>query len=1128
MPVFSPTEALDPHQWRDLFDKRSLARATEYLRLISRFELEEDADSFTLSGRIQGTASKPYVTRVTVTPITHRLYEYECGCSCPVGVNCKHAAALLMLASRQQATAASPSERIGHTQHTPHMLRTSQPEWQAWLGTLAPATSVVPLGNLAQTRPQTGPPRQFAVLLDAVDNAVPARIAAKLVWVQKTRQGRWGKLESIRLEGLGNDLDAGLIDETWQDRLARLQLRSAQWHPRHKDLRPLHGARGEALLLDLLQSGVPCFWQKPANGELRIGPERSLQWHWHTDDAGVQRLRTDEGLLLQVEGFWRLDPSSLTLQRLATDLEPAQVAALLRMPPLPPDQTLDFVAHARQHPLLAAVPAPDVIEATPPVEAVPTPIARLLHLPLTRSAWGRDPHTHVPCVRLEYDYAGHRVPGPPARGNVRRIDNGKLLEIRRSLRHESAAEEVLAKADFRPMQVQHGLHHRVAGADTRLDYVAGMPGAPVYDPAELMQQAAALARHGFRIETDPSFPFALTGEPDGWYANIGDSASGEAWFDAELGIELDGERISLLPILKRALGDRRLNLAAAPPNEPADAVWYVPLPDGRMVTLPLAKLRSLVAPLLQWMSGGTGGGPLRLPRVAAGLLKDLSQVAHLELRGKTASALRTLADELRGAKPRRPVAVPRTLKTTLRSYQRDGLTWLDFLARTGLGGVLADDMGLGKTVQILAHLLKEREAGRLDAPALVVCPTSVVGNWHEQAARFAPVLRVRIIHGSERHAHFQSLDDCDLAITTYALLPRDRETLTLQHFSLAIFDEAQALKNAGSQAAQVARALPARRKLAVTGTPLENHLGELWSQFECVLPGLLGDSTSFTRHFRTPIEKHGDQQRQQQLNRRIAGFVLRRTKAQVAQDLPAKTEMVQTLELTGKQRALYETLRLSMHEKVKQAVEKRGLAQSSIIILDALLKLRQACCDPRLIQLDAARKVKESAKLDALLEMVDELLSEGRKILLFSQFTGMLDLIEDALRPRGIAWLRLDGSSRNRTQIVERFQSGEARLFLISLKAGGVGLNLTAADTVIHYDPWWNPAVEAQATDRAHRIGQTQPVFVYKLICAGTVEEKILALQQRKGDLARAVLEGGSRAKLAFDEADIEALFAPI
>lgn len=898
------------------------------------------------------------------------------------------------------------------------------------------------------------------------------------------------------------------------------------WHVRHKDMRLLKGAHAESLLEDLLQSGAPCFWQKPSAGELRHGPERALQWHWHTDETGVQHLRADEGLLLQVDGIWLLDTRALTLQRITSDLDTAQIGALLRMPPLQPEHAREFVGHMRTHPILARLPAPNPIDVAPPIEAVPTPVLRLLQVPLNLNAWARDPHKHLPCVRLEYDYAGHRLPGPPTTQDLCRVENGVLQQIRRSRMHEQAAEAVLAIADICPMQMHHGLHYRISGAEAMYDYVGGKPGNPIYDPALLMQQVAALTARGFRIEIDPSFQLTLGGTPDVWYASVGSSPSGEAWFDAELGIELDGERISLLPILQRALSDRRLNLFSAPPGESEDAVWYVTLPDDRMVALSLAKLRALVAPLLQWLESGEQ--TLRLPRAAVGLLDELALHAQLELRGKTASALRTLATELRTASARRPVAVPRTLKATLRPYQRDGLTWLDFLARTGLGGVLADDMGLGKTVQILAHLLKEREAGRLDAPALVVCPTSVIGNWQEQAARFAPVLRVRIIHGSARHDEYAALDACDLAITTYALLPRDREILMKQQFSLAIFDEAQALKNAGSQAAQVARVLPARRKVAVTGTPLENHLGELWSQFECVLPGLLGDGKSFTRHFRTPIEKHGDQDRQQQLNRRIASFVLRRTKAQVAQDLPPKTEMVQSLELSGKQRALYETLRLSMHDKVQDAMKKRGLAQSSIIILDALLKLRQACCDPRLIKLDAARKVKESAKLDALLAMLDELLSEGRKILLFSQFTGMLDLIEDALRARGITWLRLDGSSRNRAQLVQRFQSGEAPLFLISLKAGGVGLNLTAADTVIHYDPWWNPAVEAQATDRAHRIGQTQPVFVYKLICTGTVEEKILALQQRKGDLARALLEGGTRTRLAFDEADIEDLFAPM
>jgi SNF2 family DNA or RNA helicase len=443
--------------------------------------------------------------------------------------------------------------------------------------------------------------------------------------------------------------------------------------------------------------------------------------------------------------------------------------------------------------------------------------------------------------------------------------------------------------------------------------------------------------------------------------------------------------------------------------------------------------------------------------------------------------------------------------------------------------VLADDMGLGKTVQVLAHILAQRQR-RETFRTLVVAPTSLIGNWREEAERFAPALRVLVLHGPDRAARYDDLVDHDLILTTYPLLSRDRERLLEHEFDLLVLDEAQAIKNARSQAAQVVRELRAVRRLAMTGTPLENHLGELWAQFDAVEPGLLGSESDFTRFYRSPIERHGDLDRQQRLHRRIGALLLRRRKDEVLKDLPPKTEIVRMLELDGAQRELYETLRLAQHQRVREALAERGLAQSGIVVLDALLKLRQACCDPRLVKLPAARKVKESAKLDALFELLDTLLDEGRRILLFSQFTSMLDLIEQRLRASDRAFVRLDGDtpSTTRAAVVRRFQKGEAPLFLISLKAGGVGLNLTAADAVIHYDPWWNPAVENQATDRAHRIGQKKPVFVYKLICAGTVEEKILALQTRKAELARAVLEGGRSTALRFDEADLVELFAPL
>jgi SNF2 family DNA or RNA helicase len=389
-------------------------------------------------------------------------------------------------------------------------------------------------------------------------------------------------------------------------------------------------------------------------------------------------------------------------------------------------------------------------------------------------------------------------------------------------------------------------------------------------------------------------------------------------------------------------------------------------------------------------------------------------------------------------------------------------------------------------------------------------------------------MKLLVLRGAEREALYPRIPEVDLVVTSYSLLARDRELLAQQRFDLAVFDEAQAIKNAKAKTAQAAREIGAQRKLAVTGTPLENHLGELWAQFDLVLPGLLGNERAFAKYYRTPIEKHGDAQQQARLNRRIAPFVLRRTKGEVARELPPKTEIVQRVELEGRQRELYETLRLAMHERVREAVAARGLAQSGIVVIDALLKLRQVCCDPRLVKLDRVAEIEQSAKLDALIEMLEPLIEDGRRILLFSQFTSMLDLIEQHLLEHHWRYVRLDGATVDRETPINRFSRGDVPLFLLSLKAGGTGLNLTAADTVIHYDPWWNPAAETQATDRAHRIGQDKPVFVYKLICAGTVEERIKALQQRKSELARAVLDGGSSGALDFEQEDLDALFAPL
>jgi len=472
--------------------------------------------------------------------------------------------------------------------------------------------------------------------------------------------------------------------------------------------------------------------------------------------------------------------------------------------------------------------------------------------------------------------------------------------------------------------------------------------------------------------------------------------------------------------------------------------------------------------------------------------------------------------------------VPSSLNAELRDYQRDGLNWMQMLRQMQLNGILADDMGLGKTVQALAHILTEKEQGRLQQPALVIAPTSLMYNWRREAEKFTPNLKVLVLHGAERAQHFEDLAQYDVVLSTYPLLVRDFEVLHQQTWHLLILDEAQYIKNPRSKVAQHVRKLETNHKLCLTGTPMENHLGELWAQFDFLMPGYLYDQKNFIQVFRKPIEKENDEARQGALNLRIQPFLLRRTKSEVAAELPPKTEMVRSIDLSKQQREMYESVRLAMQKKVRDAVATLGIEKSQIIVLDALLKMRQVCCDPRLVKGHDNAALPESAKLGMLREMLVEMLEEGRRILLFSQFTSMLKLIEDELQSLNINYVTLTGKTKDRATPVDRFQAGEVPLFLISLKAGGVGLNLTAADTVIHYDPWWNPAVENQATDRAHRIGQDKSVFVYKLITEGTVEEKILELQGRKQALADSIHKASGSKRPLWTADDMDALFAPL
>ncbi|MBC7215446.1 MAG: DEAD/DEAH box helicase [Burkholderiaceae bacterium] len=646
----------------------------------------------------------------------------------------------------------------------------------------------------------------------------------------------------------------------------------------------------------------------------------------------------------------------------------------------------------------------------------------------------------------------------------------------------------------------------------------------------LAPELAGWVRHADVLDVRMRPEGAGAGGAEGEGLHEGDDST-SPWFTLSLGMEIDGQRHNILPWLP----DLIAAAAAHPPNpvtgEPTlPPHVFLPMPGGDgFVRLPTEPLKPWMAALLE-LVGERGhdfvGDELRLSRLEA-LRASAALGEGAQWQG--AEALRALLQQLRGQAALPEVPVPASVQASLRPYQQQGLNWLQFLRTHGLAGILADDMGLGKTLQTLAHLQVEKDAGRLDRPALIIAPVSLLGNWQREAARFCPQLRSLVLHGKERHEVAQTLAEYDLVIAPYSILPRDRERWLQNRWHLVVLDEAHHIKNASTHAAQVVYALDTRHRLCLTGTPMENHLGEIWSLFHFLMPGFLGSQKRFTELYRTPIEKHGDAERLAQLRARITPFMLRRTKALVAHELPPKVETVLRVQLSGAQANLYETIRLGMEKTVRDALAAKGLAKSQITILDALLKLRQVCCDPRLVPLDAAKKVKTSAKLEQLMELLPEMLAEGRRILLFSQFTSMLTRIEEELQKHKLQWAKLTGQTRKRDEVIERFTSGEVPLFLISLKAGGVGLNLPQADTVIHYDPWWNPAVEAQATDRAHRIGQTQSVWVLKLVAQGTIEERILALQERKAELANSMYSGASaRKEPLFTEDDLAELLRPL
>lgn len=629
-----------------------------------------------------------------------------------------------------------------------------------------------------------------------------------------------------------------------------------------------------------------------------------------------------------------------------------------------------------------------------------------------------------------------------------------------------------------------------------------LPDLAVVAAGKLVGLATGLMAEGWTVEAEGVLFRRATGSK----LSV---SSGIDWFDLEGGLEFGDGQVGNLPELLRAAENGKNTVL---------------LGDGSIGILPEKWLERWG--LLE-LGGKTVDGALRFERHQGWLLDALLAEQENVRVDPDFAKIRRRLQSYQGIEAKQE---PRGFKGELREYQRQALGWFEFLRTLGLGGCLADDMGLGKTVQVLALLesrrVTRRRRGGVDLPSLAVVPRSLIFNWIEEAKRFAPKLRVHDHTGIDREQRWAELDGVDLIMTTYGTLRRDIEWLGAQSFDYVILDEAQAIKNSSSQAAKASRLLNAHHRLALSGTPIENHLGELWSLFEFLNPGMLGASKKFQGFVRgTARDEQGGGEEFARLSRAMAPFFLRRTKEEVLKDLPKKTEQVIQCDLKGVERREYDKLRGFYHQSLSSKVDEVGLSKAKIHVLEALLRLRQSACHPGLI--DKSRVGESSAKLETLLPMLQEICEGGHKALIFSQFTSLLSIVRQRLDDLGLTYEYLDGRTRKRQEKVERFQSDtNCPLFLISIKAGGNGLNLTAADYVFLLDPWWNPAVESQAIDRVHRIGRTKPVVAYRLISSDTVEEKVVELQEGKRALANAILGQGRVGLRDLSREDLEQLLS--
>lgn len=1062
-----------------------------------------------VSSQVRGSESKKYRVDIQLEFENDSLTDLDGDCSCPMAFNCKHVAATLLealngkdsleLASVPGAPAAKPAK--AQAPSAPPVLGFEVDSWIDSVGRAARSS------DYAADESQ-----RLLYCLHPSDEAMPY-LAVSLRSVRLRKGGDYAdnygspspyEFKPERAPKYFRDVDVDIVAEVH----SRVSNYYAQG-PYSEELLRRIVATGRAFWLD--HKRAPLSW-----GEAREG---RIEWKPGTGRGVAPHLVVSGAVALNAEPPVYVEEANGVIGPVQLGLPPRLACQFLAAPSIPRAKLEEVSRRLSQrlpelhHGLLPVPPATAVL-----IDEDPRPLLRLKLGHVGPSYYyyrNKREHTGPAAVAsLGFRYGAFDIDPSQRANRLELFQGGQVYAIARRQGKEKQARKRLsdtgladARSAFPMLDYRHATDLTLSDQRGWFDFFA--------------RHAEQLRSEGFEILIDDDFPFRLADSSGEFDATL--ESSGIDWFELALGIEIDGERRDLAPLLAALVSAPGFSPELLTQLAGKGERFLLPLADGRHLALAADRFLPLVLALHGLHMSGAfddASGKVRLSRAEVVPLLGMEN-EHFAFR--SADNLRRLAGLLQTRGLTAP-ELPSTFRATLRTYQAQGVAWLDLLRESGLGGILADDMGLGKTVQILALIALEKARGHLANPALVVAPTSLMTNWSAEATRFAPDLKVLVLHGADRKHKFDAIGDHDLVLTTYPLVARDRETLLAREWHMAVLDEAQTVKNPDAATTRWLRETKAKQRFCLTGTPMENHLGELWSIMSFVNPGYLGDKAAFSRQWRTPIEKRADKVRTTALARRVRPFLLRRTKTEVATELPAKSEMVETIVLEGPQRDLYDSIRLTMSRKVREAIAKRGLAKSHIVVLEALLRMRQACCDPALLKLNDGVD-RPSAKLDRLIEMVGELLSEGRKIIVFSQFTSMLDLIRKRFDAGGLRYSLLTGQTKDRKTAIETFQDGAADVFLISLKAGGVGLNLTAADTVVIFDPWWNPAVEEQAIDRAYRIGQDKAVFVYRLVAAGTIEEKMDELKARKRALADGLFDRDGGIASALTEGDVKALF---